>query len=79
MMLWTVASEPASWVAMLPQKFSAATTWRPPLPAPVAVAPQPVRRLATASSSGAKCVRFTGRTYHKGETESQSRWSRFGR
>src|SRR6476660_2468784 len=28
MMLLTVAFVPASWAAMLPQKFSAATTWK---------------------------------------------------
>jgi hypothetical protein len=30
MMLSTVAREPASWVAILPQKFSVATTWMVP-------------------------------------------------
>src|SRR5260370_37784123 len=47
MMLRTLACEPARWVAMLPQKFSAATTFMVPEPADVEVS-QAVASIATA-------------------------------
>src|SRR5216683_10192 len=62
MMLRTVAREPASWVAMLPQKFSVATTLRvaesEEVEIPQAVASDTAPRTARATRAGtrAKCM-----------------------
>ena len=53
MMLLTATLSPPSWLAMLPQKFSAAMTWSLPAPVPavdVLDPPHPASRQSPASS-----------------------------
>src|ERR1700731_789174 len=80
MMLWTRALEPPSWLAMLPQKFSIATTRMPAEPPAVADEPLPQPESSTASngisSNRRRCI-FGSDSFGAGrQTDFQVRASR---
>jgi hypothetical protein len=84
MMFRTVALEPPTWAAMLPQKFSAATTLTPPVEEAgvdaeshaVASRASPAVRIAAAATRVAAITNLalrTPRTYQIVENESRYR------
>jgi hypothetical protein len=74
MMLWTDPLLPASWWAMLPQKFSAATIWTPAVRASEAQPAHPVANASAASGAANAASLAMIRDPNLGTRKPYQRW-----